>query len=457
MKIKNVLFVQPMHEKKETKRKKQRMSINFPWGLAYIATILKSNGYNVTIIDGQALQYEKEKIVNEIDQHDFDIIGISAFSTQFNAVRFIADHIKNQRSTPVVVGGPLATYQPQLTLENTQTDICVIGEGEYAILDLLSNMDNLFQVKGIAFKHHGKIVKTANQDRYFDLDQLPIPDFSFFDMEKYLKQNNVFENRKTIKRAISFISSRGCPYSCHFCSKSSQNYRSMSPKKIYHMLSFLSDNFGLEDVSFGDELFLASKSRFRELGPLLKSLDIPWGSQARINIMDKEFLQMAKNAGCRGLGYGIESGSQKILTNMNKRINVEQIENIMIETMKLNIPVKVQLIFGYPGETEETVQETVDLFDKIDHPGRRFLLITPVPGSKLYDDCIASGQIIDETKYLCDIEKSFGKGKVHINFTQWADDELLERKKATEKTMKTNYYNKSYSRKFYYSFIKKIF
>ena len=114
---------------------------------------------------------------------------------------------------------------------------------------------------------------------------------------------------------------------------------------------------------------------------------------------------------------------------------------------KLKIPIKVQLIFGYPGEDEDTVQETIDLFKRVDHPGRRFNVITPIPGSKLYDDCMIKGLIKDEPGYLAAIEKGFGIGKVHVNLTDWPDDEIYPRKKAAEKAISNNYYNKSLSRK----------
>jgi anaerobic magnesium-protoporphyrin IX monomethyl ester cyclase len=209
------------------------------------------------------------------------------------------------------------------------------------------------------------------------------------------------------------------------------------------MLRFLKEEFKVEEVSFGDELFLSNAPRFRELAPLLKSLGIPWGGQARVNLMNQEFLDVIKNSGCIGLGYGIESGSQKILNNMNKKITVEQIESTMTYTQKLKIPIKVQLIFGYPGEDETTVQETIDLFKRIDNPGRRFNVITPIPGSFLYDDCIEKGLIKDEPGYLEGIEKSFGVGKVHVNFTKWPDDEIYPRKKAAEAAMLKNYYSKT--------------
>lgn len=416
---------------------------------------MKVAGFNVQFLDGHVLQLPKEELAPHIDSYEADIIGITAFSTQYNAVRYLSEYIKSKRDVPIVVGGPLAIYQPELTLKTTRADVCVIGEGEVTAVELLKNYDQLEKVKGIAYKKDGVIYKNQPQDNLIDLDQLLMPDFSLFDITKYLRQDNAYARKKATGRAITFITSRGCPYSCNFCSKSSRVYRSMSPQKIYEMLKFLKSEFAIEEISFGDELFLSSKKKFNELAPLLKSLDIPWGSQARVNIMDKEFLAMVKNAGCIGIGYGIESGSQKILDNMNKKITVEQIENAMKHTMKLKIPVKVQLIFGYPGEDETTVQETIDLFKRIDHPGRRFNVITPIPGSKLYDDCIAQGLIKDEPSYLCEIEKSFGVGKVHVNFTEWPDDEIYPRKRAAEEMMRMNYINNSIIRRGRY-FINKL-
>jgi len=455
MKFKKILLIQPMHEKE---KKKERTSISFPWGLAFLASSYQEAGYDVEILDGQALQYSKEELLPEIDKFDFDIVGITSFSTQYPAVKLFSEYIKRHRNVPVIVGGPLATYQAKLVLYTTDIDLCVIGEGEISGVEILKSWDDLGKVKGIAFRHNGNVVFTPPQDRFVELDQLSLPNYSLFDMENYIwHDNKMAGTTNTGIRAMTFITSRGCPYRCHFCSKSVLKFRSMSPKKIYEMIAGLKDEFKLEEIYFGDELFLSSKAKFRELAPLLKSLNIPWSGQARVNLVDKEFLEVIKDTNCDGLGYGIESGSQKILNNMNKKITVKQIESAMIYTQQLKIPVKVQLIFGYPGEDESTVQETIDLFRRVDHPGRRFNVITPIPGSQLYDDCLEQGLIKDETAFLAAIEKSFGIGKVHVNFTKWPDDEIYPRKRAAEEAMRKNYYHKNLTRraKYYVSKLRK--
>jgi radical SAM superfamily enzyme YgiQ (UPF0313 family) len=283
MKFKKILLVQPMHEEKKTKDW-DRTSISFPWGLGTLSRFYQKAEYDVEILDGQALKLSKEELLTEFDKLDFDILGITAFSTQYPAVKLFAEYIKKNHNVPIIVGGPLATYQAEMVLATTDVDICVIGEGE---------------ISGIIFN--------KPQDRFVDLDQLPLPDFSLFDMEKYLRHRNKLAGiRNTAFRAMTFITSRGCPYRCHFCSKSSQRFRSMSPNKIYEMIAALKNEFKLEEIYFGDELFLSSKSKFRELAPGLTSLNIPWAGQARVNLVDKEFLELIKATNCVGLGYGVE-------------------------------------------------------------------------------------------------------------------------------------------------------
>lgn len=453
---KSILLIQPMHEKMAFNHKKVRTSIHFPWGLAYLAETIKRSGHPVSILDGQALQLEKEELALKIDQFDADIIGISAFSTQFNAVRYLSRYVKEKDNRPVIVGGPMATYQPEFTLLQTDTDVCVIGDGEITAVDLLNNWDNKSQVEGIVYKDNGKIHHTPLRMLFPILDDLPMPDFSMFDMDKYLTLKNSYAGRVYDGVAMSVATARGCPYRCHFCSLSTKSYRNMSSDKIQIVLQELKQNFHMEEAIFQDELFLTSKKRFGMLAPMLQSLDIQWSAQGRINVVDHDFLELAKSVGCVGIGYGVESGSQKILDNMNKKITVAQIENALTLTKKAGISMKVQLMFAYVGEDEQTVQETVDLMRRVDLPGRRMTVATPIPGSPLYDECMANNRIKDEAKYLTELEKSFGHGKILVNLTQWPDDEIYPRKKAAEKQMDRNFIDNNWKRKVRYFLTRRI-
>ncbi len=436
--IKKILLLQPMHEKKD---KTHRTSFNFPYGMAYIARALIDSNYDVEVIDAQALQWEKEEVINCLQQGQWDLAGISAFSTQYNAVKIFAECI-HKKEIPIVVGGPLATFSSKLTLENTFVDICVIGEGEETIVDLINNINKLQKVNGIGYKDKNKkIIYTTPRDYIKPLDKLFMPAYELFDMEKYLnvKMSIGGKNQPINTRVMTYITSRGCPYHCRFCSKNFKGYRSFSAEKIIDEISYLKNRYKLDGIAFNDELFISNKNKIHEVATKLKEMDLFWSGQARVNLVNYELLKFMKENGCIGIGYGIESGSQKILDNMKKGITVPQIEKAVMDAMNLGLDIKVQLIFGYPGEDEETINDTISLFKRVNNPGRGFNLITPLPGSYLYDYTTEKGLIKDEAEYLTQIEKSFGRGKVHVNFTNWSDKELLKRKKKAEKKIHRNY------------------
>ena len=132
--------MQPMHEKK---KKKKKTSISFPWGLAALASFYQEAGYDVKILDGQAMQLTKEELLPEIDKFDFDLVGITSFSTHYPSVKLLAKYIKQNRNVPVIVGRPLATYQAEMVLKTTDADVCVIGEGEISGIEILKSWKNL--------------------------------------------------------------------------------------------------------------------------------------------------------------------------------------------------------------------------------------------------------------------------------------------------------------------------
>lgn len=440
MESRRVLLIQPMHEKLD---RSARQSINFPWGLAYVATALRRAGFAVKVLDGQRLQMPKEELAEQVDASAYDIYGLTGFSTQYPALKLLAHTIRARTDAPILAGGPAATYQPELILRNTAIDVLILGEGEITVVDLLAKMDRLAEVPGIAYRRDGEVVINPPREERVNLDANPLPDFDLFDMPAYLRSNQSFSRAEASGNSLAVITSRGCPYACNFCSKSSRRYTAMSPAVIASALTELKDRFDLSQVNFNDELFLANKARFQELAPTLRALGLEWGGQARVNLVDEELLRLVRESGGTGVGYGIESGSPTILKNMNKQITPEQIETALRSTERLGLKMKIQLIFGYPGETEETLAETIELFRRVDHPGRRFNVIVPVPGSPLYRQCLAEGKITDEEAYLSEIEKSFGWGKVHVNFTPWPDDEIYPRKEAAEEAMRRNYINNS--------------
>ena len=206
------------------------------------------------------------------------------------------------------------------------------------------------------------------------------------------------------------------------------------------------DRYGIGAVAFNDELVLASKKRSYELCKKIKPLKIYWGCQGRANLVDLDLLKTMKTSGCTYVGYGIESGSQKILNNMNKRVTVRQNELAITNTLKAGMIPIVQMIYGYPGEDLDTIRETVGFFERVHfYPAfgagdAEFSLLTPLPGSALYEELVTEGQIVDEEEYLLKLEGGYEPdSKMLMNLTQFSDEGLLAHKLLLSKRVKENY------------------
>jgi len=186
-----------------------------------------------------------------------------------------------------------------------------------------------------------------------------------------------------------------------------------------------------------------NREHLKEFCQEIKKTGLTWSAQARVNLVDEEIIDMVKDAGCLSVGYGVESGSLDILSAMKKAQTPEQIRKAIETTAGRDVGVKVQLLFGFPGETQKTINETVGFFDKLAYPPRRFLSMLPLPGSTVYNDYILSGKIPDELAYL----KEIGDGlygvnpkKLIINCTDFDDSKFFEVMRRAEIKMQQNYH-----------------
>lgn len=433
-----VLLIQPPHADREPGV--------FPLGIGYIANSLMDAGCKVEVLDIHAHKFTEMKIKEKLRGTHYDLVGINAFSTQYKAVKWLIKELKNiDKNKKIIVGGPLATHNPTLLLENTEADICVVGEGEITIKSIIENIDDLKEVKGIYFKIDGEIRKTAPQQYIRNLDEIGFVPYEIFPVDIYFKYLGLYGG--TAKKVINLISSRGCPYNCNFCSRTFEGARFRSIDNIITELKLLKERYSIDGVLFNDELVISSKKRVYELCDKIKALNIEWGCQGRANMVDLDLLKAMKAAGCVYVGYGVESGSQKILDNMNKRVTVEQNEKAIINTLKAGLLPVVQMIFGYPGEDEKTIQETVDFFKKLYYSPptpqdkeAELSLITPLPGAPLYNDCLKNGMIDNEEEYLLNLERGYNPNcPVLLNFTKFGNEELLSLKKKTEEMIYKNY------------------
>lgn len=435
-----VLLIRPNHtqDKKDT-------YVTFPLGLAYIGAVLLKNGCKVQVIDLTLEDVNYDNLAERVKGFNPDIIGISALSFEYAQVRKLSSYLKKIIPCKIILGGTIV-FNYDLILRKIDVDICVIGEGELTIVDLLENLSSLAEVKSIAYRDNGQIIRTAPRELIRDLDAIPFPAYELFDMDKYSKllMNDAYIShkylpKKKVHRKMSLEASRGCPFACDFCSNLFRTIRRRSADGVIEEIRYLKERYDIDIFGFYDELFFSNKDAVYEFCQKIRPLEVGWHALFRVDTVDRESLEMLKKSGCLEITFGVESGSEKILKNMNKKVSPAQVENTLRDALEVGLPVDMSLILGYPGEDKDSVHDTIDLLKRIGYPGIRFRYITPYPGSPLYNRCIENGLIENEEAYLESLGDGTGPYRFRINFTKFTDEELTALLPRTTKRILRNY------------------
>lgn len=421
-----------------------RPPIHYPNGLGYISSILSSNGIGNDGINLWERELTVDQAISAFDYSQYDVFGISAYSTQYKYLKEFSLKLKSQYSKiPIICGGPGPTFSSKIILNNTGVDFCVIGEGEITIIELLENLNEPQNVAGISYKKNNEIIYTPTREYIKDLDSIPFPDRELFDFRKIIERKTLVSKKYDRKQYISadIIAGRGCPYHCNFCSKTFSGLRLRSINNIILEAVQLKEQFGINHLQFDDELVLINKKRTHELCARLKELKLWWSCQGRIDQVDEEILRTLKDSGCIELGYGVESVSQAILDRMNKHIKADNIIPVIKMTREIGITPIIQYMYGYPGETDETIEKTFQFFKELDIP---FIgsTTTPIPGSVLYDDCVKSDVIKDEENYLLSLDSGYNLLGSRINLTNFTDKELVQKQRKLQIRIMHNYLKK---------------
>jgi radical SAM superfamily enzyme YgiQ (UPF0313 family) len=435
-----VLLVQGPHDERAG-------TILFPLGLGYVARMLVSIGCTVEVLDAHAERFTPEETLRELRRREFDIVGITALSTQYGFVKWFSAEVKKSfPDAPILLGAQLAHYNWNTVLKHTAVDICVLGEGEITVQDVIYHLDDLSGVAGIAYKEGGVIHRNPDRPRIFNPALIPFPYYDAFNMDFYF-QTEVWG--APVRRAINILSSRGCPYSCTFCSLSFPNVTYRHLDNVIEEIRYLKETYGVDGIVFCDELFVINKKRVFEFCERVKPLKIHWGGQGRANIVDKDYalLRAMKDSGCLYIGFGLESATSEILSKMQKKTTVEQNKNSILAAQEVGLHVVAQYMFGFPGESLDSIKAGVEFFKEVHYcppdgiaAAPHISLTTPLPGSQLYEDCKKSGMIVDEDAYLEKITTGYFHNKgVVVNLTDFTDEEIIGLKQAAEDAMWSNY------------------
>lgn len=372
-----------------------------PSGIAFLAAVLEKNGIAVSICDAYALNLSKEEILARIEKENYDLVGIGATTTNINTVLEIVEFIKGKRSVQkIVLGGIHPSAMSNETLKHPGVNFIIREEGEYALLNLcraLESGGDLSEVAGLSYKENGKIIHNEIDLPIQNLDKLPFPSYHLLPMEKYSAPAYMFLR----KPVYQIVASRGCPYGCTFCINANKyrakKYRSRSIDNVIDEILLLKNKYGAREIMFWDPHFPLSKKQALEFAEKMAesglSKHIVWTSTTRVEIMDKEIAEKLYESGCRVLGFGIESGSEKLLKNVNKVINLEEARKAVRETSKAGIITVGSFMLGLPNETAEDSRRTIEFAKELDLDFAQFSIFIPYPGTPLYESLNKEGKI----------------------------------------------------------------
>jgi len=374
-----------------------------PTGICYVAAVLREHGFDVSIVDAEALALDNTEAVRRILAQEPQIVGVACKTLWVENAHRVAQELK-ALAPPVltVAGGNHVSALPERSLQEFPAfDVVVVGEGERTFFELVAALNegrDLATVPGLAVRQNGHIVRTAPRERIANLDELPFPAFDLLpELATHYRPALTSVERLP---AFSVVASRGCPCHCTFCDRGIFGNRvtKHSPEYTVELLRTLVETHGIRYLLFDDDNLLLNKKHLFRLLDLMKEtgLGLPFTCQSRVDTVDEDRLGRLKEAGCRMILFGIESGSQQILDAMKKGITVEQIREAVALTQKFRIRTQGFFILGYPGETEETMRETVELIRECRFDDVGVFLFSPLPGSEVYSNVARYGRFVED-------------------------------------------------------------
>ena len=356
-----------------------------PLGLAYIASVLRQNR-EVKIIDSNILNYAIGDVERELRSFNPDVVGITSVTPSIYEAYKVAETAKKVREDcTVVLGGPHATFMPRETMEECKyIDIIVRGEGEETTRELIENIEKgapLNEVKGITFREKNGIIDTEPRLFIKNIDNIPFPSRDLLPMHLY-KFNGV--------KYTTMLTSRGCPFKCSFCSSSrlfGGYWRGRSPENVLEEMKTVYEEYGIRNIEFMDDTFTLNQERAEKICDeiIKQGWDISWGASSRVDTLSKKLVEKMKKAGCWIIFLGIESGSQKILDAIGKRITLEQVKKAVKILKDAGIQVLGSFIIGFLQDTKETIKETIKFAKSLNLNYAEFSILTPYPGTPIFD------------------------------------------------------------------------
>lgn len=358
-----------------------------PINCLYLAAILEKEGHEVNFIEANAFDLTLGWIRSEIKRIKPDIVyARTSFDTQEEDIKVL--EIASEHGAVTLLRCKIIAEVPEIRdalLEKPFIDIFINGEPESIVPPLLkkiSDREAWKAIPGISFRKGEKIITTPLAFTLTSPDDIPFPAYHLLP--------NIMPYHTGIMMRPPFttvISSRGCPFSCTFCSYGKAKYRTRSPENVVAELEWLVAEYGIKRFIFFDEMIFLHDGRIDEICKLMleKGLKLRWTLNSRVKPLNLETLKLMKKAGCFEICFGIESGSDEILKNIEKGITTDDIREAARMCKEARLDIYAMMLIGSPGETEETINESIKLIKEIDPFYAQFSFVVPAPNAPGFD------------------------------------------------------------------------
>ncbi|NLF11775.1 MAG: radical SAM protein [Anaerolineaceae bacterium] len=397
-------------------------------GLGYLAGALIAAGYDdVTLFDAEV---EDETIAEHLAHEAYDLVGISSPTPLIYEAWEVAA-LAQKRGAITVLGGPHLTLMPEESMERADVDLVVRGEAEETIVEIVRALDTAGAthagrerlgacdwgvVAGLTWRDAaGQVVSNPGRPLPRDISGIPWPAFHLFKIERYTNLQPLTDGLDPHARAYTIVTSRGCPYQCIYCSKpiTGNTWRARPPEDVVAEWRYLVEEMGATEIGVTDDVWNLKLDRAKELCRLLIDQGltrVPWVTihGMRADHTDAELFRLMKAAGCKRVGFGVESGNQAVLDAIKKRQTLDDVRRAFREARAAGLQTMGFFIFGLPADTEASMDDTIRFALELDPDLANFMIAAPYPGTELWDIARRDGRLfsMDWRDYAIHDEKA---------------------------------------------------
>ncbi|MBU9888720.1 MAG: radical SAM protein [Candidatus Omnitrophica bacterium] len=380
------------------KTPQEKCYLPFPFFLAYAAALLKREGYTVRLIDALALEMPPGEFLRVVEKESPDLLVAETSTPSLENDLALLRGLP--QGLPVALCGPETHIQdPRFLEKHPRVRYVFKGEYEYTLLELVRRLESgqdLSGLRGLTYLESGQYKENPPRPLLENLDDLPWPLREGLPMGRYNDAPGGIPGP-----SVQMWSSRGCPYQCLFCvwpqlMYQSHRYRGRTIAKVVDEMEYLVKILKFRSVYFDDDTTNIGKLRMMELAREIRrrDLNVPWAMMARADLMDEDILEHLRGAGLAAVKYGVESAEQRLVDNIAKNMDLRKAERMVRFTQSLGIKTHLTFSFGLPGETQETIQRTIDFAIDLDPDTLQFSINTAFPGTRYYEELDRRAQIV---------------------------------------------------------------